>query len=115
MKTKRGYDFSPDQMVKEHKKKNDYTLDVLYYMFLQELELREEHIEMLTGPERRIAIETINIRNYKSFPMKPWDVTKEIIKKAGGKTSLIVGIPDSMQKKQRMEGILHLRVGEILS
>ena len=84
-------------------------------MFLQELELREEHIEMLTGPERRIARETINIRNYKSFPMKPWDVTKEIIKKAGGKTSLIVGIPDSMQKKQRMEGILHLRVGEILS
>lgn len=100
-KQKRGYDFSPDQMVKEHKKKNDYTLDVLYYMFLQELELREEHIEMLTGPERRIAIETINIRNYKSFPMKPWDVTKEIIKKAGGKTSLIVGIPGFYAKETK--------------
>lgn len=98
---KRGYDFSPDQMVKEHKKKNDYTLDVLYYMFLQELELREEHIEMLTGPERRIARETINIRNYKSFPMKPWDVTKEIIKKAGGKTSLIVGIPGFYAKETK--------------
>ncbi|WP_446325367.1 DNA primase [Bacillus tropicus] len=100
-KQKRGYDFSPDQMVKEHKKKNDYTLDVLYYMFLQELELREEHIEMLTGPERRIAKETINIRNYKSFPMKPWDVTKEIIKKAGGKTSLIVGIPGFYAKETK--------------
>ncbi|MCH5470553.1 MULTISPECIES: DUF3854 domain-containing protein [Bacillus cereus group] len=100
-KQKRGYDFSPDQMVKEHKKKNDYTLDVLYYMFLQELELREKHIEMLTGPERRIAIETINIRNYKSFPMKPWDVTKEIIKKAGGKTSLIVGIPGFYAKETK--------------
>ncbi|CAM4154235.1 DUF3854 domain-containing protein [Bacillus cereus] len=100
-KQKRGYDFSPDQMVKEHKKKNDYTLDVLYYMFLQELELREEHIEMLTGPERRIAIETINIRNYKSFPIKPWDVTKEIIKKAGGKTSLIVGIPGFYAKETK--------------
>ena len=100
-KQKRGYDFSPDQMVKEHKKKNDYTLDVLYYMFQQELELREEHIEMLTGPERRIAIETINIRNYKSFPMKPWDVTKEIIKKAGGKTSLIVGIPGFYAKETK--------------
>ncbi|MGH0618485.1 DNA primase [Bacillus cereus] len=100
-KQKRGYDFSPDQMVKEHKKKNDYALDVLYYMFLQELELREEHIEMLTGPERRIAIETINIRNYKSFPMKPWDVTKEIIKKAGGKTSLIVGIPGFYAKETK--------------
>ncbi|HDR7768301.1 TPA: DUF3854 domain-containing protein [Bacillus paranthracis] len=100
-KQKRGYDFSPDQMVKEHKKKNDYALDVLYYMFLQELELREEHVEMLSGPERRIAIETINIRNYKSFPMKPWDVTKEIIKKAGGKTSLIVGIPGFYAKETK--------------
>ncbi|MGG2134605.1 DNA primase [Bacillus sp. S2(2024)] len=96
---KRGYDFSPDQMVKEHKKKNDYTLDIIYYMFLQHLEVRDEHIEMLTGPNRKIPKEAITIRNYKSFPVKPWEVTRELIKRAGGKTGLIVGIPGFYAKE----------------
>ncbi|OFD36518.1 hypothetical protein BWGOE3_55680 [Bacillus mycoides] len=78
---KRRYDFSQNQMIKEHSKKNDYTLDIIYTLFLEFLEVRDEHIKMLTGSKRRITSEVINIRNYKSFPIKPWDTTKGLIKK----------------------------------
>lgn len=78
---KRGYGFSQDQMIKEHRKKNDYTLDIMYTLFLESLDVRDEHIKMLRGSKRRITREVINVRNYKSFPIKPWDTTKELIKK----------------------------------
>lgn len=96
---KRGYDFSPDQMIKEHNKKKDYTLDVMYSLFLESLEVRDEHIEMLTGPKRQISKELIRIRNYKSFPLKPWKSTKQLIEKAGGKTSFVEGIPGFYAKE----------------
>ncbi|MGQ0517145.1 DNA primase, partial [Bacillus sp. D-CC] len=69
---KRGYDFSQDQMIKEHRKKSDYTLDIIYTLFLESLDVRDEHIKMLSGSKRRITKEVINVRNYKSFPIKPW-------------------------------------------
>lgn len=111
---KRRYDFSQNQMIKEHSKKNDYTLDIIYTLFLEFLEVRDEHIKMLTGSKRRITSEVINIRNYKSFPIKPWDTTKGLIKKIGGKQAILLGFQDSMQKNQRMEDISRLQEGEIL-
>ncbi len=96
---KRGYEFSPDRMIKEHNKKKDYTLDVMYSLFLESLEVRDEHTEMLTGPKRQISKESIRIRNYKSFPLKPWKSTKQLIEKAGGKTSFVEGIPGFYAKK----------------
>ena len=98
---KRGYDFSKDQMIKEHRKKSDYTLDIIYTLFLESLDVRDEHIKMLSESKRRITKEVINVRNYKSFPIKPWDTTKELIKKVGGKTSYIVGIPGFYEKETR--------------
>lgn len=78
---KRGYDFSQNQMIKEHRKKNDYNLDIIYTLFLEFLDMRDEHIKMLMGSKHRVTSEVINVRNYKSFPIKPWDTTKELIKK----------------------------------
>lgn len=54
-------------MIKEHRKKNDYTLDIIYTLFLESLDMRDEHIKMLRGSKRRITREVINVRNYKKF------------------------------------------------
>ncbi|EJQ43617.1 hypothetical protein IEQ_04945 [Bacillus cereus BAG6X1-2] len=60
-------------MNKEHRKKNDYTLNIIYTLFLDSLDVRGTHIKMLRGSKRR------------------------------GKTSYIVGFPGFYAKETKEE------------
>lgn len=51
-------------------------LDMVYRMFMEKTGLIERHIQHLTSDKREMNMEEIQIRGYRSFPEKPWEVVK---------------------------------------
>ncbi|MGN8842542.1 DUF3854 domain-containing protein [Niallia sp. HCP3S3_B10] len=64
--------------VKGFPKKDSITLDTIYHTLLDNLVLDDFHYNHLTSNERKLSDEQITIRNYKSFPDKPWTIVKAI-------------------------------------
>ncbi|WP_197468134.1 DUF3854 domain-containing protein [Fictibacillus phosphorivorans] len=59
-----------------NQKQNAHNLNEAYGVFLDCLELNEEHYQHLTSDERQLSDQQVAIREYRSFPEKPWEVTR---------------------------------------
>lgn len=73
-------------------KKPEAHLNRVYRALLSELSLRNEHTVQLKSPTRDMTDEEIMIRQYRSFPRKPWEAVKQVIDRLGGHDDLI-GVP----------------------
>ena len=62
-----------------HKKNPDTILDTVYSCMIKMLLLNAVHTQELTGKNRGLSDEEINVRQYRSFPEKPWEIAKEIM------------------------------------
>jgi hypothetical protein len=75
----------------EIQKKDASTLDLIYRALLDHLELTDKHYRHLTSPQRNLTDIQIMIREYKSFPERPWAVVRLIEEELG--ISDFTGIP----------------------
>ncbi len=57
-------------------KSDDSTLDYVYRAFLEYLELTDSHYQHLVSPKRELSDKQIVIRQYSSFPERPWEIVK---------------------------------------
>ncbi|WP_255449370.1 toprim domain-containing protein [Bacillus sp. AR18-7] len=71
-------DFDNIMHFDEVKKKSPRELNIVYQFMLKYCELEEVHLQHLLGPERGMSKEEIQIRQYKSFPGKPWEIAKNV-------------------------------------
>lgn len=91
-------DLSTISVEKEQPKKDDQHLNRVFRALLAETTLRKEHLEILTSKQRGMVEEEIIIRQYRSFPEKPWETTKKIIERLGDAEDLI-GVPGFYSKE----------------
>lgn len=56
-------------------KKDDSTLDLVYRTMMEFLEVNEDHYAHLRS-KRKLTDQQVMIREYKSFPDKPWEVAR---------------------------------------
>lgn len=61
-----------------HKKNPDSILDTVYSCMLSILELNQEHDNQLKSESRKLNSEQVAIRQYRSFPQKPWEIASRI-------------------------------------
>ncbi|WP_170885726.1 DUF3854 domain-containing protein [Bacillus alkalicellulosilyticus] len=59
-------------------KKGDMELHEVYQTFVDCLSLEDSHYEHLTSSQRKLDDRQILIREYKSFPSKPWETVRDI-------------------------------------
>lgn len=67
--------------VEEYKgnpKSEPSKLDEVYRTFLDCLELEDGHYDHLTSSERKLTDKQVEIRQYRSFPERPWDIARMI-------------------------------------
>lgn len=57
-------------------KSDNQTLNYVYRLFLDYLELTDNHYQHLTSPKRGLTDKQIVIRQYRSFPERPWEIVK---------------------------------------
>lgn len=57
-------------------KKDVSTLNEVFRTFLDYLELEDDHYHHLTSPSRGLSDKQVMIRQYRSFPERPWEVVK---------------------------------------
>lgn len=74
------YDFSSIKVVKEREKHTIRELNIAYQLMLKRCQLDQKHFDHLTGPSRCMTTEEIEVRQYNSFPDKPWQIIKDILK-----------------------------------
>jgi Domain of unknown function (DUF3854) len=92
-----------------HNKKDPDILNEVYRLFLDCLELSDHHYNHLTS-QRQLSDRQIKIREYRSFPNKPWDVVSMM--KESGRYDEFGGIPGFYLKENKYwtiagrEGIL---------
>ncbi|MBE0317786.1 DUF3854 domain-containing protein [Xanthomonas citri pv. punicae] len=92
-----------------NEKKEAVTLDTVYQAFLESLKLDDNHYNHLISDERQLSDKQVMIRNYRSFPEKPWNTVKQITEITGMED--FAGIPGFYQYKNfwtiaGMKGIL---------
>lgn len=73
-------------------KKSDGELNRAYQALISELKMTKEHVLHLVGPTRQLTLNQILFRKYRSFPEKPWQVTKKVIERLG-KPDDLIGVP----------------------
>ena len=59
-----------------HEKQKDQVLNTVYRAFLDCLELDESHYENLISPSRQLTDHQVMLRQYRSFPAKPWEIAR---------------------------------------
>lgn len=80
-------------------KKDNTTLNQVYSTFLDCLELDDDHYEHLISKERQLTDQQVTVRQYKSFPSRPWEIAKEIGEELG--VDNFTGIPGFYQKDNK--------------
>jgi hypothetical protein len=75
---KQKIDKSQVEEYKGNPKSEPSILDEIYRTFLDCLELEEEHYCHLTSPQRQLMDKQVELRQYRSFPKRPWDIAKII-------------------------------------
>lgn len=75
---KQKIDKSQVEEYQTHAKRDNSTLDEVYRVFLDCLELSDSHYDHLTSSERMLTDRQISVREYRSFPQKPWDIVRDI-------------------------------------
>ncbi|QAS54783.1 hypothetical protein HLI_21245 (plasmid) [Halobacillus litoralis] len=75
-KKRRKIDPSQAASISGEKKLDEYTLNEVYQSLLELLKLDEEHYVHLTSKKRQLSDEQIRVRDYQSFPDKPWEAVK---------------------------------------
>lgn len=91
------YDFSQIPEVVEHNKRDDSSLHRVFQALLDCTQLDENHMKHLMNDKRQLTGKQIKIREYRSFPEKPWQVVKEVAERLG--ESDFSGIPGFYLKK----------------
>lgn len=89
----RELNFDNIQMYDERNKQSDEHLNIIYQLMLKQCELTDEHLHHLTGSTRGMIEEDIKIRQYASFPEKPWEIVNNIVKKTHFKADDVLGVP----------------------
>ncbi|MCY7454331.1 hypothetical protein [Bacillus altitudinis] len=79
-----------DEEYKTHEKLNSQALNFVYSKLLNLLSLSDKHLNHLMTT-RHLTIDDIIAREYKTFPEKPWVVTRQLMKELGLKN--LKGIP----------------------
>ncbi|WP_066418224.1 DUF3854 domain-containing protein [Sutcliffiella cohnii] len=87
----KNYDFSSGIQYEDNPKKDEETLNCVFNALLDCTALDLEHKEHLMGASRQLTEKQLTIRQYRSFPEKPWQVVKEVSERIGH--SDFVGIP----------------------
>jgi hypothetical protein len=59
-----------------HPKQKNNVLNGVFRSLLDCLELEEVHYNHLVSPERRLSDTQVNVRQYRSFPERPWEVAR---------------------------------------
>lgn len=72
-------------------KQNNSSLNSIYKSLINCLDLDEDHYCHLTSKERQLTDQQVMIRDYKSFPDKPWEVARMIEDELG--VNDFTGIP----------------------
>jgi hypothetical protein len=96
---KQKIDKSKVEEYKGNPKKEPAVLDEVYRTFLDCLELEDGHYEHLISDERRLSDKQIMIRQYRSFPERPWDTVRMIQEEHGNDN--FTGIPGFFLKDNR--------------
>lgn len=91
------YDFSNVETSTQQEKKEDAHLNRVYRALLSELDIRPTHREILKKPERDMTEKEMKIRQYRSFPEKPYAIVKKLIERVGSVDDLI-GVPGFYSK-----------------
>lgn len=63
---------------KGNPKRDSNELNKVFRTFLDNLELEDDHYAHLTSPQRQLSDKQVMIREYQSFPEKPWEVARVI-------------------------------------
>ncbi|MEK3822317.1 DUF3854 domain-containing protein [Cytobacillus sp. FSL W8-0315] len=74
-----------------HPKQKDKVLNTVYSALIECLELDDVHYKHLTSPSRQLADKQVMLRQYRSFPDKPWEVARLL--KEGLEIKHFKGIP----------------------
>lgn len=80
---RRKIDVQEVEEYQDSKKLDAATLDRVYRTLLDFLDLSDYHYEHLTSPKRKLTDRQILIRQYVSFPEKPWDCVRRIAQSLG--------------------------------
>ncbi|MFL0364631.1 DUF3854 domain-containing protein [Pseudobacillus sp. 179-B 2D1 NHS] len=91
-------DFANADTGSHQEKKSDGHLNRVYRALLSEMELRPEHRAMLKKPDRDMNEEELRIRQYRSFPEKPYEVVRKVVERVGNVEDLI-GVPGFYSKE----------------
>lgn len=62
-----------------HRKLKNNVLNALYSAFLDCLDLDDSHYDHLVSPSRKLNDSQIDIRQYRSFPDRPWEVARNLM------------------------------------
>lgn len=76
-------DTSNVEEFKGEKKLSDSILNNVYTKLINCLGLEDVHYKHLTSSSRQLTDVQINIREYRSFPIRPWEVVKELQEEFG--------------------------------
>lgn len=76
-------DITTVEEVPGHQKLDNETLNMIYRTMIDCLTLDDKHYEHLISPTRQLTDEQIRLREYRSFPHKPWDIVKMIQEETG--------------------------------
>lgn len=90
------------QQENSEKKLSSASLDIIYRSLLLNTELSDDHYNHLSSEDRGLSDEQIRIREYKSFPEKPWNCARLIEKSIGLKD--FTGVPGFYLAKGRNGG-----------
>lgn len=85
------YDFSNVSEVEDNPKKEDVALNRVYRALIYCTHLNAKHRSHLMSISRQLTENQIKVRQYRSFPEKPWQVVKEVSERLTD--SDFVGIP----------------------
>ncbi|WP_209124385.1 DUF3854 domain-containing protein [Alkalihalobacillus sp. BA299] len=85
------YDFSNVPEIEDNPKKDDAALNRVFKALINCTQIDAKHKSHLMSDSRQLTETQIKIRQYRSFPDKPWQVVKEISERLGD--SDFVGIP----------------------
>lgn len=92
-KNSKKVDFTNIEVHKEREKKDIRSLNIAYQFLLKNCEIAKEHLEHLVNI-RGMTEEEINVRQYNSFPEKPWQIVNNILRNSNYFTAEnFLGVP----------------------
>lgn len=88
-----------EELYKGNAKKDDSFLNDIYHAFLDCLELDDEHYDHLISSTRQLSDKQVKVREYRSFPERPWDTVKMVSEELN--TNNFSGVPGFYKKDER--------------